>query len=545
MAMARSVSSRVPTEPVPPLPPIHSVGATAVNTPAASPIISKEHLPSLHSHKQQRQSSSTPASPVIEKHPQPVDTYLVQFSAGDERDPRNASSFARNFLFMTVSLNAFLVSSFASSYLFLVPEMMALFHANQYLVVTGFVVYVTAWGFGSMLWAPLSDSIGRKPVYIGSSLLWTVFQVGCARAENITTIIVCRFFAGFFGCASLTNGGGSTVDVFEGISIIRRTATYSAVVFMGPVIGPIVGGAISVYAPIKSVSDEGGFRWLFYGALMGGFVITVAHCFTMETHHNIILRKSVKKLNKQHNTDKYHTAADVNGLSLGDKMALVTVSAVKMIYQEPIILFVSLWQTTVMAIIYLAFEAFPVIFAGGHGFNTFQTGLAFLGVGVGMLLACIGSVTFGLKMYVKGVIKANGVRTPEMRIPQGLFGAVLAVIGLFWLGYTSYPSVHWIVPILGSAVYGIGALSVMLSTFSYMVDTFMLRAAPAFAAVGFVRSIVTSVLPLVGSLFFKNLQPRNATLILACISVLEIAIPLAAMKWGPALRSRSKYAMQT
>lgn len=540
MAMARS-ASRHPTEPVPPMPLIHSVGATAVNTPSSSPVISKEHLP----------SGPKPATtaPAAEKQVQPQspsedDPYLVKFSQDDERDPRHASAFARNFLFVTVALNAFLVSSFASSYLFLTPEMMQLFQANRSLVITGFVVYVIGWGPGPLLWAPLSDSIGRKPVYIGSSLLWTIFQIGCARAQNINTVIVCRFFAGFFGCACLTNGGGSTVDIFEGVSIITRTATYSAVVFMGPVIGPIIGGAVAVYSPSTGLADDGGFRWLFYAALIGGFVITLMHCFSIETHHNIILRRSVKMLNKMHNTDRYHTAADANGMSLGAKMGMVAVSAIKMIGEEPIILFVSLWQTTVMAVIYLAFEAFPVIFGYGHGWDSFQVGLSFLGVGVGMLLACVWSVTFGLKLYVQRVIKAKGTRTPEMRIPQGLMGAVLAVIGLFWTGYTSYPSVHWIVPIIGSAVYGIGALSVMLSTFAYMVDTFMLRAAPAFAAVGVIRSIITGVLPLVGGFMFDNLKPRNAFLILACISLLEVAIPLAAMKFGPALRAKSKYAMK-
>ncbi|CAO1624946.1 unnamed protein product [Sympodiomycopsis kandeliae] len=510
---------------------IHSTAPTAVNTPSQSPRISRDKQVD---------------SPTTEKPPQPQEKspYLVEFTEGDTRDPRNASVWARNFLFVTVSFNAFIVSSFASSYLFLAPEMMALFHANRSLVITGFVVYVLGWGPGPLLWAPLSDSIGRKPVYIGSSLLWTLFQIGCARAQNINTVIVCRFFAGFFGCACLTNGGGSTVDVFQGLAIVKRTAMYSAVVFMGPVIGPIIGGAISVYSPSTSLSDDGGFRWLFYAAIMTGFVITIMHCLAMETHHNVILEKSVKQLNKEHNTTQYHTAANANGQELGvaSKMGLVAASAIKMIVEEPIILFVSLWQTTVMAIIYLAFEAFPVIFAYGHGFNSFQVGLSFLGVGVGMLIACVYSITYGLKLYVKRVVEAKGQRTPEMRMPQGLMGAILAVVGLFWMGYTSYPSIHWIVPILGSALYGIGALSVMLSTFSYMVDTFTSRAAPAFAAVGFIRSIITGVLPLCGTQFFQDLNPRNATLILACISLLEVAIPLAAMKWGPALRAKSKFA---
>jgi hypothetical protein len=41
----------------------------------------------------------------------------------------------------------------------------------------------------------------------------------------------------------------------------------------------------------------------------------------------------------------------------------------------------------ILGILYLAFQAFPVIFEKGHNFNMQSTGLSFLGIGVGMLLA--------------------------------------------------------------------------------------------------------------------------------------------------------------
>ena len=192
---------------------------------------------------------------------------------------------------------------------------------------------------------------------------------------------------------------------------------------------------------------------------------------------------------------------------------------------EPIIVFVSLWQTTVMAIIYLFFDAFPVVFGLGHGFNAFQTGLTFLGCGVGMLAACLWSLTVDLHLWIRRLKRANMERQPEMRLPQGLMGAFLTVVGLFWFGYTSFPSIHWIVPIIGSAVYSFGALSVMLSTFAYVVDTYLARSSPAFAAIGLIRSIAIGVFPLFGAQFYLNLKPRNATLILALIAVVEIIIP--------------------
>lgn len=478
----------------------------------------------------------------------PDETVIIDYSGPDDPlHPHNINFWIKVAVVIAVAFNALIVSAFGSAYLFITPDLELVFHSSQPLVITGFVVYVVGWGPGPLIWAPLSDSIGRKPVYIGSVLLWTAFNVGCARAQNISTMIICRFFAGFFGCACMTNGGGTNTDIWTGLSIARAIGLYSAVVFLGPIIGPVIGGAIEIYSPSATASDNGGWRWLFYAAVASGAVSTVFYVFLPETHANVRLRPRVQAMRKKDpdNAAAYTTEADKAGLKLPAKMAKVAGSAVKMLQSEPIIIFVSLWQTTAMAIIYLFFDAFPVVFGIGHGMNAFQTGLTFIGCGVGMLAACFWSLTFDLKRWILRVQKAKGVVSPEMRLPQGLMGAFLTVIGLFWFGYTTFDSIHWILPVLGSAVYAFGALSVMLCTFAYVVDTYMLQSAPAFAAIGFIRSVVTAVLPLCGGYFYKNLNPRNATLVLACIALAEVAIPLCAIKWGRALRHRSHFAMKT
>lgn len=451
-------------------------------------------------------------------------------------------------------------SAFASAYLFVATNIESDFNTSRELVITGFVCYVLMWGPGPLIWAPLSNSIGRKPVYIFSVASWTLLNVGCARAPGINTLIGCRLLSGFLGSGCLCNGSGSSTDMWTGHARTKAVTLYSFVVFLGPVAGPLAGGAVSTYA---SPSPDGGWRWIFYAGIAAGTVVTIMHCLVIETNHNIRLRRRVRKLNKeqakQERTDEkvarastqqeqplhYVTEEDRFGSSLTKKIANVSLSAVKMIVEEPIILFISLWQTTVMAVLYLFFEAYPVVFGEGHGFSAFQTGLCFLGVGVGMISACLWGITGELKLWERRLAKNHGESKPEMRVPQGLAGAVLTVIGLFWFGYTSFPSVHWIVPILGSTVYGMGAISVMLASMSFIVDTYLTRAAPAFAAVGLIRSIVTAVLPLVGTQMFHNLNPRNATLILALLACLQIATPLAAIKYGEKLRHRSRFALKT
>lgn len=48
----------------------------------------------------------------------------------------------------------------------------------------------------------------------------------------------------------------------------------------------------------------------------------------------------------------------------------------------------------ILGILYLAFQAFPIIFQQGHGFNQQMTGLSFLGIGLGMVLALLSQPYF-------------------------------------------------------------------------------------------------------------------------------------------------------
>lgn len=375
---------------------------------------------------------------------------VVGFEGDDDPlDPHNEPFWKKMCCTLTIAVNAFLISCFASAYLFVSPDIEESLAASRELVIVGFVTYVIMWGPGPLLWAPLSSSIGRKPVYIGAVALWTIFNIGCARAQTIGTLIGCRLLAGFFGSGCLCNGGGSNTDMFHGRSRIKATTQYSFVVFLGPVFGPLIGGAVQQYAP---KSADGGWRWVFYAGIAAGTVVTIMHCLVIETNHNVRLRKRVKQLQKAQRDQEqaasggkgmeegsiaaphvhYTTEADEHGLTISKQVLQVSGSAARMIVEEPIILFISLWQTTVMAVLYLFFEAYPVVFGQGHGFDSFQTGLTFFGVGCGMTAACIWGVTGELRLWERRVEKAGGEAKPEMRVPQGLAGAVFTVVGLFW-----------------------------------------------------------------------------------------------------------------
>jgi len=77
-----------------------------------------------------------------------------------------------------------------------------------------------------------------------------------------------------------------------------------------------------------------------------------------------------------------------------------------------------------------------------------------------------------------------------------MLGGALVPIGLFWFAWSSYPHVHWIVPILGSAVFGAGTLLTFSGIWTFLVDAYPSYAASALAANSFLRSAFAAGFPL-------------------------------------------------
>lgn len=116
-------------------------------------------------------------------------------------------------------------------------------------------VYLLGYAFGPLVLAPLSETYGRSPVYNTCNVLFVIFNVACAVANSLSSLIVFRFFAGLFGSCPLTLGAGTLADM---ISQERRGAAMAAWALgplFGPVIGPIAGGYLT---------QAMGWEWTFW-----------------------------------------------------------------------------------------------------------------------------------------------------------------------------------------------------------------------------------------------------------------------------------------
>jgi MFS family permease len=79
------------------------------------------------------------------------------------------------------------------------------FH-NDSLLLTSLTVSIFVLGFviGPLILAPLSEIYGRRVVLTWANIFFCIWQIGCALAPNISSLIVFRFLAGIGGSGCLT-----------------------------------------------------------------------------------------------------------------------------------------------------------------------------------------------------------------------------------------------------------------------------------------------------------------------------------------------------
>lgn len=224
---------------------------------------------------------------------------------------------------------------------------------------------------------------------------------------------------------------------------------------------------------------------------------------------------------------------------------MVTVTLMRplhMIAFEAIVLFTCIYLSLAYAIFYLFFEAYPLIFQGIYHMNTGVSGLAFLPILVGAIIA------LGIFIYYDSVLqRAKKANKPwssieeYRRLPLACLGGPLYVISLFWLGWSANRNVHWIVPILAGLPFGIGFVLIFMALLNYITDAYEVYAASGMAATSFCRSIFGALLPLAATPMYRTLGISWASSLLGFLSLAMSAIPFAFIKYGDRIRANSRF----
>jgi multidrug resistance protein len=491
------------------------------------------HSQAVSTHTDER----TLSGDALEEPQEPQDPHIVDWdSPSDPANPQNWKASKKWGIIAALGAVT-LITPLASSFFAPgVPQVLRTFHETSNTIATFVVsVYILGFAIGPLIIAPMSELYGRIMLYNIANLLFVVFNIACALSTSMPMLIAFRFFAGCAGSAPLTLGGGTIADMFPPQQRAGAMAIWSMGPLLGPVIGPVCGGFL-----VEHMS----WRWVFWiMAIFGGAFGLLLLVVGRETYAPILLEKKAAALRKETGDAAYKSklAKDIPPREI---FVRAITRPMKMLFLSPIVGLMALYIGINYGILYLFFTTITFVFEGTYHFSSGSVGLAYIGVGVGMI---VGMAVLGVlsdKIIKKQLAKGNV--KPEHRLPLLLTlpGAIGLPIGVFVYGWTTFYKVHYIVPIVATAFIGLGNLTAMMTIQTYLVDAFTVHAASAIAANTVLRSIFGAVLPLSGLSMYDALGLGWGNSLLGFISLAFIPVPIFFRFYGERIRTSKKFQIQ-
>lgn len=455
----------------------------------------------------------------------------------DPLHPRNIHKARKWLVVIILAFGALCVTCTSSLYTTTYGKMDAEFGNTRLIATLGLSLFIFGLGVSPMILGPLSEFYGRRPIYICAYIFFTIWLIPCATAPNIQTMLVARFLDGFSGSAFLSVAGGTVGDMFNREQLQAPMMIYTASPFIGPGLGPIIGGFINYNTS---------WRWSYYVLLIWSTVMLITiTSFVPETYQPVLLRKKAQKKRKETGEDRWTAPIEIHERSVFGTVARSLYRPFMLLFMESMCFNLCLLSAILLGILYLFFGAFDLVFSKVYGFNTWQVGLSFLGLLIGMLLAISSDPIWhwNYLRLLRNREKSTGERKsePEYRLPPSIFGPWFCVVGLFWFAWTIYRQTHWIVPIVATSFFGFGTILTFSGVFTFLVEAYPLYAASALSANSFARSSFGAVFPLFGVQMYNKLNFHWATTLLAFLCLAMAPFPYLFFIYGEKLRRKSRF----
>lgn len=217
---------------------------------------------------------------------------------------------------------------------------------------------------------------------------------------------------------------------------------------------PVIGSFVTVR------KDWRWTQWTTIFFTVFAFIFLVA---PRETHKNTLIRRRNKKLGISPPPSPFPNA----GAKFKFLLTVTLFRPIHMLLTEPIVGFLSFYVAFNFAVLYVFFAAYPYVFETVYNFNIEDSGLVFLGIGVGSLVAFVTCWICDRYLYQPQVRKShaegrNGVVAPEHRLYPAMMGSFGLPISLFWFAWTARKDISWASPVVSGIPFAWGNLCIFI-----------------------------------------------------------------------------------
>lgn len=326
-----------------------------------------------------------------------------------------------------------------------------------------------------LIYGPVSDRIGRKPVLAFGLLLFVAASIGCALAASLPVLLACRFVQGI-GAAATATTLAIIRDLFDGDAARGKIANVMVAVNVATVIAPTAGAALLAAA---------GWQSIYATQAVVGFMLLVVVMFRFA-----------------------ETAADAPS---GRMMPSAVIESYRRVLMHPVSFAYILVGAAGGATVFAYVTGASLFFVGAVGLSPAQYGLIFS--------ACSASVMAGA--ILDGQLGRRGISSGHM-LAIGLTLSSAASLALLAMTLAGWMPTAVVVALLMAVALGFGLSvpNVMSTTMQHLPDI----AGAVSAAAGSIQLIAGAISSGLVAVRFDGRTALSMTAVMAASSLLALVL---------------------
>jgi multidrug resistance protein len=225
---------------------LRATGENAENEPAiANEATTATASLGIHSERNTRDSEALrDTNHGDEENPLPVSTPAT---SDDDAVYGRFSPRRKALIMATLSFCGFLTPISSTAVLVAIPEVAADFATTGVVINISNALFFVFMALSPIFWGPLAQAIGRRQIFIVSSVLLTAFTAGTAAAPNVGAYFAFRMLTAFQGTAYLVVGSVVIGDVYAPTERGRALSVFMSGLLVGPTVAPLLGGVVTTF----------------------------------------------------------------------------------------------------------------------------------------------------------------------------------------------------------------------------------------------------------------------------------------------------------
>lgn len=185
------------------------------------------------------------------------------------------SPLQKHLIMATISFCGFITPLASTAILVAIPEVASSLHTTGVIINISNALFFVSMALSPLVWGPLSGVLGRRPVFLASSVLLTAFCAGTAAAPEVVSYFVFRMLTAWQGTAFLVVGSVVIGDIYQPEERGRALGVFLSGTLVGPSVAPLLGGLVVTFTTWRVI------YWVIAG--LGGLSVVLIFFFLPET----------------------------------------------------------------------------------------------------------------------------------------------------------------------------------------------------------------------------------------------------------------------